>query len=111
MSKITVRVPCSEPYAYLEAEVNGTVGDAVAKYNEIKETLDKSKNQEAFYSLLRTIVDSDMTKWGVSDDYASLTQQQKDVVQSVKRFYKRLQNGKRDLEAEEFSTPYNPEYE
>ncbi len=88
-TKFTLRVPCPEPYAYIEAEIEGETSEAIGKYIEIRDAIEESK--QGFHTLLKNIFNSDMEDWGEADEYASLSKEQQDVVQSIKRFAKRLQ--------------------
>lgn len=107
MSKITLRIPCKEPYAYVEAILeDADVGEGQAfqykfkpekikeKYDELYALMNPSASQicpnKAFYEYLVSLANSDLTKWGTSEHYESLNDEEKSVCQAFKRFVKRL---------------------
>lgn len=94
MSKITLRIPAKEQYAYIEIEIPSEFTPA-----EVKETYDlytglmkgeQSVSELAFNTYLIELMNSDLTKPLNAEFYESLTKSQVDVVQSIKRFKKRL---------------------
>ena len=43
-----------------------------------------------FSEYIMNIIDSNLTKWGTPEQYESLTQEQTQIIQSLKRLSKRL---------------------
>lgn len=96
--KTTLRIPTKEPYAYVEVELDGEelspngvkklYDDLTSEMNS--DTSSGKQTESKFLDFIISVIDSDFTKWGHVDDYAAMNDQQKAVVQSMKRFYKRL---------------------
>ncbi len=91
--KFILRIP-TDMYAYTEAEFEGTAEEAKQRYDEIKSVF--KEDSPSFNSFLISLVDSNLTEWGDADHYEELSAVQKDVMQSLKRFAKRIkyENGK-----------------
>lgn len=94
MSKLTLRVPTKDQYAFVEVETDFTVGTP----EQVKEEYDKlyavmngkETPPNAFYSYLIALMDSNLATWGSADNYEALNDKQKEVVQSIKKFAKRI---------------------
>ena len=43
-----------------------------------------------FYEYITNIIDSNLTKWGTPEQYESLTHEQTQIIQALKRLSKRL---------------------
>lgn len=85
-----IRVPTKEPYAYIELNVEDTVENIKGIYDEFTAKFTGSTNHSKFYQYLTTLVDSNLKTWGDSNYYESLTDEQKMVAQSLKRYVKRI---------------------
>lgn len=88
--KATLRIPTKEQYAYIEVEYEGTEQEIKQKYDSLTSLIHEKEDSNTFYEYLIALADSNLTEWGNADNYASLTEKQKAVVQAIKRFSKRI---------------------
>ena len=92
MSKITLRIPTKEPYAYIEEVYEGE--NIKGRYNELYSLMNEGQkvSETAFNDIIVKIADSDLTEWQMDADFyqTQLTDSQKKVIQSLKKFLKRL---------------------
>ena len=89
---ITLRIPTKEQYAYVEIQVDSNIDEAMKIYNEAITKINKTSSISDFdfNNYLIKLVNSDLTEWGHTEFYQELNESQKMVVQSLKRFSKRL---------------------
>lgn len=94
MFKANIRIPTAHQYAFIELQVEDTPEKIKACYDIMTEMMNKSQamSEIAFNVYLVNVINSDISDWkGVStDEYHSLTDSQKAVIQAIKRFKKRL---------------------
>jgi hypothetical protein len=88
--KATLRIPTKEQYAYIEVECEGTEEEIKEKYDSLTRTVHGGEDHNSFYNYLIALADSNLAEWGNADNYASLSEKQKAVVQAIKRFSKRI---------------------
>jgi len=88
---IKLRVPCKEAFAFIEEDYEGD--NPKGRYDELYALMNgKETPPEAFYTALQALFDSNLTLWGSADEYEALSPSQQAVLQSAKRYKKRLDN-------------------
>jgi len=86
-----IRVATKDQYCYVEEDYTGD--NPKARYEELKAQFQASDSPvNAFYSYLIALMDSNLAKWGTADEYAQLNEKQKEVVQAIKRYSKRIKS-------------------
>ena len=77
---------------YVEVDVEETAEGLKTLYNELISQFngDVGMSHLNFYNRIISLMNSDLSEWGTSEDYASMSNDQKAVFQAIKRFYKRL---------------------
>lgn len=86
-----LRIPTSEPYAYIEIQVEGTVDEIFAQYQEMIKTVKGGEGlpEKEF----NTVVDRYL--WGdghmLADEFAAMNLDQQDFIQRCKRSRKRAE--------------------
>lgn len=85
-----LRIPCSQPYSYIEEVYEGD--NPKARFDELYSLMNggQAVSELAFNEYLIALANSDLTKWGHIEDYNKLTPKQQEVCQAYKRFLKRL---------------------
>lgn len=98
--KTTLRIPCKEQYAYVEVELNEESSETIKKvYDELTSVMKEISSPElVFCEYLVNLMDSNMQKWGTVEEYNSMNENQKKAIQSIKRYYKRLQSVREEME-------------
>lgn len=85
----TLRIPTKHQYAFIEVQYEGN--DIKGEYDRLYHEFNSEGTSEYDFSqIVTTIVDSNFEKWGSTDDYAMLNDSQKKVIQSLKRYFKRI---------------------
>lgn len=94
IKKAVLRIPTKEQYAYIEVETTGSPEQIKSEYDELTALMNNTigVSEQSFSEYIINLMNSELTKWGDVDYYQSLSQPQKNIVQSIKRFYKRLQS-------------------
>ncbi len=93
MSKTIIRVPLKDAFAFVEMEVEGVndVNATKLMYDNIKRAFNEESNPTDFYQYLIKVINADLSdEWGDVDTYQARPQIEKDVIQALKRFKKRL---------------------
>ena len=47
--------------------------------------------ENAFLSLIGSVMDSNLTEWGQADNWGNMSQEQKDAIKKIDKFKKRLE--------------------
>lgn len=92
MSKLNtkIRIPTAQ-YAYVEVDFEGTPDEIKQKHDELLAIMSNHPiADDAFNAYLVRVVNSDITEWEDINYYEALSRPQKDVIQALKRFGKRL---------------------
>ncbi len=99
MNKVTLRIPTKDQYAFVEIVIENVANEFDPK--NLKEIYDKAistfnsnggVSETEFNNFLISWVNRDLAKVGDVNFYEKLSQNQKDVVQSLKRYYKRIES-------------------
>jgi len=86
-----IRVATKDQYCYVEEDYTGD--NPKARYEELKAQFQAPDSPvNAFYSYLIALMDSNLAKWGTADEYSQLNEKQKEVVQAIKRYSKRIKS-------------------
>jgi len=89
---IKIRIPTKDQYAYIEEDYEGD--DVKGRYSELYSLMNEGQkvSETAFNDIIVKIADSDLTEWQMDADFyqTQLTDSQKKVIQSLKKFLKRL---------------------
>lgn len=88
--KSQLRIPTTDQYAYIEVEFEGTAEDTIQAYNEFTNLV---KPQEGLPSKdFNKILDAYLNGTGIpADVYMSMGDDQKMVIQEIKKSLKRIQ--------------------
>lgn len=87
--KATLRIPTKEQYAYIEVEMEGSQEEIMEKYNEMTKAVFGGFGLERLE--FNKVIDTYLTKGTIeSSQYESLSKEQQDIIQEIKRSFARL---------------------
>lgn len=94
MAKYKLHFP-TEEFGFIESEELFSAEEALNEYKRVMALRSKVLyGKSSFLDYLTTLFNSDLTEWGDVDTYAARSQEEKDVVQAIKRYQKRRANNK-----------------
>lgn len=87
-----LRIPCNEPYAYIEIEREfNSNEEVVAEYQAITDYIKNGSGLSA--KDFNEVIDNYLTVGDMdSEDYAGMNKEQMDIIQAIKRSIKRIKS-------------------
>ena len=89
--KSTIRIPTSDPYAYLEIDYEGEPDEVVEVYREFTNLINPKDTEGLLDKEWNALTDKYLTTNTMkAEEYESLSREQKEKVQWIKRAFKRI---------------------